>query len=116
MMGLMVVSVLAGLFIVFGAVALLWWTSRADLRRAKVLEQGEAGTAHILGWEQTGYSHGGHDILRFTLAVRLPSDGSEFQATADRLVRPMEVPLFQAGMQRSVRVLREGERLLVELE
>ena len=28
--------------------------------------------------------------------------------TADRIVRPMEVPLFQAGMRRPVRVLRDG--------
>ncbi|WP_342380117.1 hypothetical protein NVS55_11105 [Myxococcus stipitatus] len=41
---------------------------------------------------------------------------TEFQATADRLVRPMEAPLFQEGMRRPVRVLRDGARLLVELE
>ncbi|WNZ60976.1 hypothetical protein QEG98_34480 [Myxococcus sp. MxC21-1] len=116
MVGLIVVGVLAGLLVAVGIVALLRWTVGADVRRAKVLAQGEAGTARILGWEQTGFSHGGNDILRFALTIRLQSEGPEFQATADRLVRPMEAPLFQAGMQRPVRVLRDGERQLVELE
>ncbi|MCE9669954.1 hypothetical protein LY474_19325 [Myxococcus stipitatus] len=112
----LVVAVVLGLLVLVGLVALFRWTVGADERRAKVLARGEAGTARILGWEQTGASHGRHDILRFTLAIRLQSDGAEFQATADRLVRPMEAPLFQAGMQRPVRVLRDGERVQVELE
>ncbi|QDE81614.1 hypothetical protein [Myxococcus xanthus] len=115
MVGLIIVGVLAVMLVV-GLVALLRWTVGADVRRAKVLAQGEAGTARILGWEQTEFRHGRNDVLRFSLTIRLPSEDSEFQATADRLVRPMEAPLFQAGMQRPVRVLRDGERLLVELE
>lgn len=116
MLVLVIVGVLAAILVVVGIVALLRWTVGADERRTKVLTQGEAGTARILGWERTQVSHGRNDILRFSLAIRLPSGDSEFQATADRLVRPMEAPLFQAGMQRPVRVLRDGERLLVELE
>ncbi|AGC43521.1 hypothetical protein MYSTI_02194 [Myxococcus stipitatus DSM 14675] len=116
MMVFIVVGVMAGLLAVVGLVALFRWTVGADQRRAKVLSQGEAGMAHILGWERTGASHGRDDILRFTLAIRLQAQGTEFQATADRLVRPMEAPLFQEGMQRPVRVLRDGARLLVELE
>ncbi|GMU01537.1 hypothetical protein KH5H1_56570 [Corallococcus caeni] len=115
MLVLLVVAVVV-VTLAVGLVALLRWTVGADVRRAKVLAQGEAGTARILGWEPNGGGHGGNDIIRFALTVRLPSEAAEFQATADRLVRPMEVPLFQAGMQRPVRVLREGERLLVELE
>lgn len=116
MMGLVVVVVLVALLVITGVVVLLRWTVGADMRRAKVLAEGKAGTAHILGWERTGVSHGRNSILRFSLAIRLPSEGTEFQATADRLVLPMEAPLFQVGMQRPVRVLQSGERLLVELE
>ncbi|MFP2957334.1 hypothetical protein ACLEPN_05750 [Myxococcus sp. 1LA] len=116
MLGLIIVGVIAGILVVVGLVVLLRWTVGADVRRSKVLTQGVSGTARILGWEQTGGSHGRNDILRFSLTIRLPSEDSEFQATADRIVRPMEAPLFQAGMQRPVRVLRDGERLLVELE
>ncbi|WP_223645743.1 hypothetical protein [Corallococcus sp. EGB] len=112
---LIVVGVIA-VALVVGLVALLRWTVGAEVRRAKVLAQGEGGTARILGWEPTGVVHGGNDILRFALTVRLHSEDREFHATADRLVRPMEAPLFQAGMQRPVRVLRDGERLVVELE
>ncbi|NBD08975.1 MULTISPECIES: hypothetical protein [Corallococcus] len=115
----MAVIIIVGVLVValvVGIGALLRWTVGADVRRAKVLAQGEAGTARILGWEQTGFSHGRNDILRFSLAIRLSSEDSEFQATADRSVRPMEAPLFQAGMRRPVRVLRDGERMLVEFE
>ncbi len=115
MLGFITVGVVA-VVVVVGLVALLRWTVGADVGRAKVLTQGEAGTARILGWEQTGGRHGRNDILRFALTIRLPSEESEFQATADRVVRPMEAPLFQAGMQRPVRVLRNGDRLQVELE
>lgn len=116
MTALIVAGVIVGLLLVGGIPALLWFTVGADMRRAKVLAQGEAGMARILGWERTGVSHGPHDILRFTLAILPRSGGPEFQATAKRLVVPMEVPLFQIGMQRPVRVLRDGQRLLVELE
>lgn len=115
MLGILIVGVIAVMLVV-GIGALLRWTVETDVRRAKVLAQGESGTARILGWEQTGFSHGRNDILRFSLTIHLPSEDSELRATADRIVRPMEAPHFQAGMQRPVRVLRDGERLLVELE
>lgn len=105
-----------GVLVVGGLVAYLRWTVGADSRRADVLARGEAGTARILQWERTGVSHGSNDVLRFTLAIHLKSGGPEFQATADRLVRPMEAPAFQIGMERPVRVLRDGQQLRVELE
>ncbi|MCP3097869.1 hypothetical protein LZ198_03155 [Myxococcus sp. K15C18031901] len=105
-----------GLVVVVGLVVFLRWTVGSDARRDKVLAEGAEGTARILGWERTGASHGGNDILRFSLAIRPRGGGSEFQATADRLVRPMDAPLFQVGMQRPVRFLHEGANLRVELE
>ena len=107
---------LLGLLVIGGVVALLRFTVGADMRRAKVLSQGDPGTARILRWEATGFSHGGNSILRFTLDIRPRAGGPEFQGTADYCVRPMEAPQFQAGMERPVRFLRDGERLLVEFE
>lgn len=107
---------LLGLLVIGGVVALLRFTVGADMRRAKVLSQGEPGVARILRWEPTGLSHGGHSVLRFTLDIRPRAGGPEFQGTADDCVRPMEAPQFQAGMERPVRFLREGERLLVQFE
>lgn len=98
-----------------GAGLLLYVTLGGDARREAVLTRGEAATAHILGYERTGMAHGRNDILRFHLRVQ-PAAGEVFEATADRLVRPMEAPAFQIGMARPVRWLREGAKVLVELE
>lgn len=98
-----------------GAGLLLYVTVGGDERRAAVLSRGEAATATILGYERTGMAHGRNDILRFHLLVK-PAPGEPFEATADRLVRPIEAPAFQIGMSRPVRWLREGTTVLVELE
>ncbi|MGK3991581.1 hypothetical protein WME99_51520 [Sorangium sp. So ce136] len=113
---LIVGAALLGLFVVGGLVVWLRFTVGVDMRRAKVLSQGEPGTARILRWDPTAVSHGGNSILRFTLDIRPRAGGPELQGTADYCVRPMEAPQFQAGMERPVRFLREGERLLVEFE
>ncbi|MBU8893974.1 hypothetical protein KRR26_00080 [Corallococcus sp. M34] len=116
MASLIVVFVILGVLLLGGIALLLRATVGADMRREKVLSQGEAATAHILGWERTGISHGHHDILRFSIRIRFAAGGAPVEATADRLIRPMDAPLFQKGMERPVRVLREGARLQVEFE
>ncbi|MBJ6764513.1 hypothetical protein JGU66_27395 [Myxococcaceae bacterium JPH2] len=116
MVSLIVVFAILGALLIGGIVVLLRATVGADMRREKVLTQGEAATAHILGWERTGFSHGHHDILRFSIRIHFPEGGPVIETTAKRLIRPMDAPLFQKGMERPVRVLREGERLQVEFE
>jgi hypothetical protein len=113
---LIVGGTLLGLLVVGGLVVWLRFTLGVDMRRSKVLSQGEPGTARILRWDPTNVSHGGNTILRFTLDIRPRAGGPELRGTADYCVRPMDAPQFQPGMERPVRFIREGERLLVEFE
>ncbi|EYF04890.1 hypothetical protein [Chondromyces apiculatus] len=87
-----------------------------EMRRAKVLERGEPGWARIQGWERTGWSQGKKDILRFSLAIQPDAGGPGWMGTAERCVQMMEVPQFQVGMDRRVRILREGASVRVEFE